>query len=184
LPPVDASNDPVNESDPSGLVTIGVCAEGQLAVFKSWRGNGCAERLLTNGLGGHIAGTVSKARALGVTWGASVGVYYDVSSAPSLSQLGGPFTFAEAGIAFGPGTFAVVYWNKAFTSSSPTAPGSVYGAEVGISFGSDLDVGEYGHSDTAVWQPGWLGSLPLWGIWYAFPPNTVSLVGELAERCS
>jgi hypothetical protein len=176
-----AGDDPVNEVDPTGLITIGECVEGHLSLFKSWGGNGCVERLLTNSddLGGHIAGIASKASALGLTYGASVGAYYDVSSATSLSELGGPFTFAEVGIAVGPGTFGVVYWNNVFSPSNPHGIGSVFGAELGVSFGADVDWGEYGHSDTAVWQPGFWGSLPLWAIWYANPPNTAQLVGDL-----
>ena len=116
----DAGDDPVNEGDPSGLATIGVCVTAQVSVFKSWGGSGCVERLVNSsgGLGGHIAATASHASALGVGFGASVGTYYDVSSASSLSELGGEFSFTEVELDIVAGGFAVVYWNSQFAGAT------------------------------------------------------------------
>ena len=157
-----------------------MCVTAQVSVFKSWGGSGCVERLVNSsgGLGGHIAATASHASALGVGFGASVGTYYDVSSASSLSELGGEFSFTEVELDIVAGGFAVVYWNSQFAGAHPFGPGSVFGAELGVALGGEV-VGQYGHSYTSVSQPGWLGSLPLWAIWYASPPNTPSLIADL-----
>ncbi len=145
-----AGDDPVNEEDPSGRTTLGLCGSFNLSLLIfSGSVTGCLTRIVT-GYGpfryNKIALVVSPAVAFGPGIGYSGGLLYDISNADALPELGGPFVYVELDADIGVGVGIIVY----FTPPGTGTPGPfIWGVEFGVEFGADLSV-HVGLNDTTV----------------------------------
>ena len=133
-----AGDDPVNEGDPSGKLTLGICGTFGLGFIVNASYSGCLTRMVnpSNGRGSGMAFVSSPAGGFGFDFSANVGVAQSVSNASTLQNLAGPFVFAELGVEAGGGAAIQVYFS---------APGTqykqfVYGVEFGVSAGAGVDL--------------------------------------------
>ncbi|MHB8320052.1 MAG: RHS repeat-associated core domain-containing protein [Acidimicrobiales bacterium] len=176
-----ANGDPVNNSDPSGLYTMGICATAQAAA--GW------------GLGAGLTGTVCIVHTYGVQadeWGitetvgftgiavgafAGASLVLQVSTAQHLVGLRGGFynvTGSINGLACTPGVSANVFWG-------PTHRGNrVVGGDIGVGFGcgdgaAPFFTGTYVQVAHNQWAKGGLEA-----IWAVLAPETVP--GNIASQ--
>ena len=92
-----ANNNPTNQTDPTGPITVGVCGSSTLGFNLSVSDTECLTRLVTEPDGKfHAHGmdlVSSPAAAAGLDFGASAGLLWDMSNAPMLEDLAGLFVF-------------------------------------------------------------------------------------------
>jgi len=158
VPPV-AGDDPVNESDPSGLFTVGICggASAEIEVWRGWGGSGAACAFVQYGGFLHGAASVSIAETLGYSFrGLGVGANgfagIQISTAASPHDLTGWFQQWTVTAAAGPYAGEIdVWWG------TDSAGNRVFGANLGWAPGADVSVS---HWKTYTWVQTW--NLP-WG---------------------
>ena len=130
-----ATDNPVGNRDPSGKLSIGICAGGTVSVFAVQFGLGTC---LVEVIGGHNNGQVGLVTTflggIGVGLGVNPGWYVQVSSADDLNQLKNWFNYVNVSASYVGGFTATAFWSLA--GSKPF----VVGAEVGPSAGPDVSV--------------------------------------------
>ena len=95
--PADATGDPVNSWDPSGMYTQGFCLSGSAA----WGLAGAGEICIVETQSGQ-AGILFTRGGGGGSPSASISMNLFVSNATEISQLGGPFGYAQGAFGEGP----------------------------------------------------------------------------------
>jgi RHS repeat-associated protein len=104
-------DNPLNFSDPNGLVTVGTCLHvgGLIGEIVGYQGQACAVVSSSGDVGVTVGGgpTVS-----GGTGAIDVGPSVQVSNAESISQLYGPFAQAGGSAAFGVGGFGDAFTGR------------------------------------------------------------------------
>jgi RHS repeat-associated protein len=168
-----AGDDPVNRTDPAGLIAIGQCgmANGQ-AGYVGLSGDGCLVRLLgTTQMG--VTGSIGVTGGLGEN--GSAGLYYQVSNAANLSDLSKWFGYATVGGEYGAGLSVTLFWSLNASSDFAHA---TYGIEFGPSLGHGIDAG-IGVSYTRVAQlTGLANTLAL--LWFDATNPTIGATDALA----
>ena len=180
-----AGGDPVNNSDPSGMATVGICVSGNLMLGPIALSAGdCLTRTIDSSgeddIG--ITGTIGGAVGLGV--GAGVSFYYQVSNATNLEELGKGFFFTTLSAEVAVGPTATVFWNSLPTlaTSAITSGGKpgIIGIDVGIAIGAGVEAG-LGYSYTSVMQfNGTISANIARGVWDTFNPELA--LGVLLTR--
>lgn len=162
-----AGSDPVNKTDPSGEISVGLCAGpmGHVA-FVQLAANECLTEIVDGPNQGQIGfvGTVQGGFGLGLE--ATVDAFVQVSNATDLSQLAGPFTYIAGSAALGGGGAGVFFWNNHVGS------GVIVGGDVGVSIGAGLS-GVLGESDS------WVTEL---GGWFGWEADLARSAFSLAEK--
>ena len=142
-PSAVAGDDPVNETDPSGDLTLGACVGGneQFGPF-NLSGGLCLTRTIDRSGADDVGllGTIGVGVGLGTDL--SLGVYYELSSATNLQELTGPFFYFVTALDVAGGVNALVFWNST---------DSIRGITVGISVGAGAEAA-VGVSDTGLVQ--------------------------------
>lgn len=138
---------PVNKVDPSGKLTLGVCGNFNIGFILTASYSGCLTRIVdpSNGRGSGMALVSSPAGGFGFDFSASAGIAQDVSDAPALSDLSGPFVFVQLGGDLGLGGDVTVYFSAPATGYRVF----VYGVQYGVSAGLGVDT-YLGVEDTKV----------------------------------
>jgi RHS repeat-associated protein len=125
-----ANDNPVNDTDPSGDMTLGICAGFGLALGPiSLGANDCLTRTIDASGEDDIGVTGTAFVGLGVSLEADISIYYEVSNATNLQQLKGAFTYANASATYVVGGTATVFWNNHLGN------GAIYGVGVGVTLG-------------------------------------------------
>jgi hypothetical protein len=137
---VCAGDDPVNDSDPSGQFTLGVCGQlaAQLAVIGGFGGTGsvCLVRTMFTPDGNDDIGFTETVGIIPAGFGASggVGLELEVSNANHLDDLRRWFQAVSIDVSIGPGFGVGVnaggFWGKG------TEGQTVWGLEGGIGLGA------------------------------------------------
>ncbi len=139
-PYVYANDDPVNNDDPTGLFTIGICVHGEVNFIIHIGASGCGQISTSGEAGGTVAGSVGIAQGAGV--GATLGP--QISNASHISELSGPFANAGGQLGVGPDISL-----EAFGAPGPCGP--VVGG--GFSAGAGVGVARWiGGSYTGTWS--------------------------------
>jgi RHS repeat-associated protein len=125
-----ASDNPLNRRDPSGLVTVGICVSGEVALGIRV-GAGVCGQVSTSGEVG-ATGTVSGGIATGA--GASAGIGLQGSNAEHIGELGGPFEHLGGSIHAGGGASA-----DTFYGGDNGCGGRITGGEVSLGIGAGAD---------------------------------------------
>jgi RHS repeat-associated protein len=138
-PYVYANDNPLNNYDPTGLFTVGICVHGEVNFIIHIGASGCVQGSSSGEVGGTVAGSLGRAHGIGagVTGGPQV------SNAEHISELSGPFANAGGQLGFGPD----------FTLEAFGAPGQC-GPVVGGGVSGGLGAGEaqwIGGSYTGAW---------------------------------
>ena len=93
----DATGDPVNSSDPSGMYTQGYCLSGSAAWGPAFSGEVCIVETQAG-----EAGILLTAGGGGGSPNASISINEFFSNATQISQLGGPFASGSVSVGDGP----------------------------------------------------------------------------------
>jgi len=137
-----ANGDPINRSDPTGDITVGICGGASgIAAFAGVFGiGGTVTDCLERAVGGGDVYLVSTAGAIGVGEGGGVGagIFFEITSAQSVPDLKGQFSFFTAGDDEIAGLSTTLFWNDSFT---------IVGADIGYVLGLGAAAG-IGRSDT------------------------------------
>jgi RHS repeat-associated protein len=138
-PYVYANDNPLNNYDPTGLFTVGICVHGEVNFIIHIGASGCVQGSSSGEVGGTVAGSLGRAHGIGagVTGGPQV------SNAEHISELSGPFANAGGQLGFGPDV----------TLEAFGAPGQC-GPVVGGGVSGGLGAGEaqwIGGSYTGAW---------------------------------
>jgi len=138
-PYVYGSDDPLNDYDPTGLFTIGICVHGEVNFIIHIGASGCAQGSSSGEVGGSVAGSLGRARGIGagVTGGPQV------SNAEHISELGGPFANAGGQLGFGPDVTLEAF-------GAPGKCGPIVGGGVSGGFGAG-EAQWIGGSYTGAW---------------------------------
>ncbi|HMD46094.1 MAG TPA: RHS repeat-associated core domain-containing protein [Acidimicrobiales bacterium] len=168
-----AGDDPVNGSDPSGDLTVGVCAGDALklglgSVFHGVQNEGliCLVRTVFEPNGHDDIGlTETLSNVDGTTLGGSVsgGIFYTVSNANDLQQLGGVFTDAEADVgalSIPVGGSASLFWGGK----------GIIGVQGGVGVGEGEAVSQFTTTTWVQQARQWWIADPLRVIWNSFVP--------------
>jgi RHS repeat-associated protein len=143
---------PLNATDPTGLVTLGYCVGGSGAISLPFSpigvgggATGCLTRVVEGGPD-QIGVTVTYGGGAALGAGVGAGYYIAVSNATDLKgDLGGRFLFAEyTGAFFGVRASVVVFTNFSF---------NIWGVEIGVGVGAGI-TGRAGVTNTNVWEFG------------------------------
>ncbi len=130
-----AGDDPVNEVDQSGLVTVGYCG-GAAAAFLGAKGfaNGCLTRVVSGGPDEIGAVETTGGGGPKLIIGGGVQVAEQISNATSLKELTGPFAYWEVDVQDdeGEGASVVVFTGKSSSDKS------IWGIEVGAGLDFNL----------------------------------------------
>jgi RHS repeat-associated protein len=138
-PYVYGSDNPLNDYDPTGLFTFGICVHGEVNFIIHIGASGCAQGSSSGEVGGTVVGSVGLAQGAGV--GATVGP--QVSSAEHISELGGPFANAGGQVGAGPDVSLEAF-------GAPGECGPIVGG--GVSAGLGAGVARWiGGSYTGAW---------------------------------
>lgn len=139
-PYVYADDNPLNNYDPAGLLTVGICVHGEVNFIVHIGVSGCAQASTSGEVGGTVVGSGGLAQGAGV--GATVGP--QVSNAEHISELSGPFANAGGQLGVGPDISLEAFG----------APGNC-GPVVGGGFSAGLGAGVarwLGGSYTGTWS--------------------------------
>ena len=130
-----AGDDPVNESDPTGRSTLGICGELSIVLGGGYGFNGCAFLGQRGRFGQINSVSVSETNVLsiGVQAGASLNVGFQVSTAANPHDLTGWFYQVQVAADFGPGGSIDVFWGT--DSSGHLVIGGTIGVGVGLQLG-------------------------------------------------
>jgi RHS repeat-associated protein len=159
-----AGADPVNESDPSGRATVGICAGGNFALGPIGLGVGdCLTRTVDRS-GEDDIGIATGFIVGGFNTDENVGIYYQVSNATNLQELGKQFSFATVQVDVLGGVAVSVFWNDSVSHL-------IYGIDIGPSAGIGFTAG-IGESYTVLDQfNGVVSANIARGVWDAFNPG-------------
>lgn len=137
-------NNPVNSVDPTGAWTMGFCAVGSISLIGYIGVDGCLVELM-NGTTAtkQFAVTLTGYFGFGGIAGASVGVYYQTTTATSWSQLAGWFQNVSYTADLGLGVNGSVFWTYGLSRSHVV--GTTFGVSIGFGAGAEV-----GLSDTTV----------------------------------
>jgi trimeric autotransporter adhesin len=140
-----ASGNPVDNADPLGLYTLGVCLGigGAFGPISGAAGDCLNRTQRTNS--DDIGWTYTVAGGLGFGAGYGVSIYYEVSTCRTLACLSGWFHYFGWGFSYFVGMTATVFWGNWDDDGNPTT----FGADFGISAGEGGEVAE-GYSYTWV----------------------------------
>ncbi|MCU1489591.1 MAG: Rhs family protein [Acidimicrobiaceae bacterium] len=139
-PYVYANDNPLNNYDPTGLFTVGICVHGEVNFILHIGASGCVQGSSSGEVGGTVAGSVGLAQGAGV--GATVGP--QVSNAEHISELSGPFANAGGQLGVGPDVSLEAF-------GAPGQCGPIVGG--GVSAGAGLGVSRWiGGSYTGAWS--------------------------------
>jgi RHS repeat-associated protein len=139
-PYVYANDNPVNNDDPTGLSTVGICVHGEVNFILHIGVSGCGQFSTSGEVGGTLAGSAGIAHGAGV--GATVGP--QISNAAHISELSGPFANAGGQLGVGPDISL-----EAFGAPGPC--GLIVGG--GFSAGAGVGVSQWiGGSFTGTWS--------------------------------
>jgi hypothetical protein len=121
----------VDNADPLGLYTLGVCLGGSSAygIFAGSAGY-CLTRT-KNTSSDDIGFALTVAGGLGFGAGVGVNLYYEISTCTTLSCLGGWFEYYAMGFKYYVGMGVTIFWGNWNSHSVPTT----FGADFGISVG-------------------------------------------------
>ena len=155
-----ASQDPVNRTDPSGQLSLGVCAGFAVHVLVVQLGAGdCLTQIVNGPNKGQIGIVATPIAGLGLGLAAGIQYYYQVTNADSLDQTGGPFTYVAATAALGLGAEGTFFWNNHWSGHI------IIGADVGIEAGAGLS-GSLGESYSFVHVfGGWFSTTAAHAAW-------------------
>ncbi len=138
-PYVYGSDNPLNDYDPTGLFTVGICVHGEVNFIIHIGASGCAQASSSGEVGGTVAGSAGIALGAGV--GATVGP--QVSNAEHISELGGPFANTGGQLGAGPDVSLEAF-------GAPGKCGPIVGG--GVSAGLGAGVARWiGGSYTGAW---------------------------------
>ena len=138
-PYVYGSDNPLNDYDPTGLFTVGICVHGEVNFIIHIGASGCVQGSSSGEVGGSVVGSAGVALGAGV--GATVGP--QVSNAEHISELGGPFANAGGQLGAGPDVSLEAF-------GAPGKCGPVVGG--GVSGGFGVGVARWiGGSYTGAW---------------------------------
>jgi hypothetical protein len=130
----------LNDYDPTGLFTVGICVHGEVNFIIHIGASGCAQASSSGEVGGTVAGSAGIALGAGV--GATVGP--QVSNAEHISELSGPFANAGGQLGVGPDISLEAF-------GAPGQCGPVVGG--GFSVGIGAGVARWlGSSYTGAWS--------------------------------
>jgi hypothetical protein len=148
----DAGDDPVNEEDPTGDVSVGFCAGFEVhIVFVQLGAGDCLTAIVNGQRAGEIGIAGTPIEGLGLGLSAGVQYYVQVSNADSLDELSSWFTYFAATAAFGGGVEGTFFWNNHWSGRI------ILGGDVGVEAGAGLS-GALGESYTWVKViNGWFG---------------------------
>jgi RHS repeat-associated protein len=139
-PYVYASDNPLNNYDPTGLFTVGICVHGEVNFILHIGASGCVQGSSSGEVGGTVAGSVGLAAGAGV--GATVGPH--ASNAERISELSGPFANTGGQLGVGPDVSLEAF-------GAPGQCGPIVGG--GVSAGAGLGVSRWiGGSYTGAWS--------------------------------
>jgi RHS repeat-associated protein len=134
-----AGDDPVNETDPTGDLSLGICAGFEThIVFVQLGAGDCLVEILNGSNKGEIGVTGTALAGLGLGLQFGLKFYVQVSNADSLDQLSSWFTYFGATAGFGPGVEGAVFWNDHL--SGPIIVGGDVGVE--LEAGASVALGE------------------------------------------
>ncbi|MHB8320057.1 MAG: DUF6531 domain-containing protein [Acidimicrobiales bacterium] len=163
-----ANGDPVNNSDPSGLATVGICVGVNTmlgGVFNLTAGD-CLARTRDSSGEDDIGLVRTFGGGVGIGEGVGASLYYQVSNATNLQELAGPFLYFSVSGEDEVGGTATVFYND-----NSGHGGLIYGIDVGLSVGEGASVA-YGVSYTLVTQfNGTTSANIARGVWDAFNPG-------------
>jgi RHS repeat-associated protein len=127
-------DNPINVGDPSGLLTVGICVSGEIALGIRVGGSLCGQvsSSLEVGASGTISGGV--ASGAGVSGGAGV----QSSNAEHIAELGGPFAHLGGAVHAGLGASADTFYGGDNVCGNRITGGEV---SVGLGAGADQYVG-------------------------------------------
>jgi RHS repeat-associated protein len=126
-------DNPLNQRDPSGLFTVGICVSGEVALGIRV-GVGVCGQVSSSGEAG-LTGTVNGGAASGA--GASAGIGIQSSTAEHIAELGGPFGHIGGSIHVGGGVST-----DTFYGGDNGCGGQVVGGEISLGVGGGAD--QYG----------------------------------------
>lgn len=124
---MSANDNPLNNYDPTGLFTVGICVHGEVNFIIHIGASGCVQGSSSGEVGGTVVGSVGLAAGAGV--GATVGP--QVSNAEHISELSGPFANTGGQLGVGPDVSLEAF-------GAPGQCGPVVGG--GVSAGAGLGV--------------------------------------------
>jgi RHS repeat-associated protein len=137
-------DNPLNRSDPSGLLTVGICVGGEVALGIRVGISACGQASSSGEVG--VSGTVSGGIATGA--GTSAGIGIQGSNAEHIEELGGPFEHLGGSIHAGGGVSADTFYGGGDACGNRIAGGE---ASIGIGAGAD----QYGGlSETETFETG------------------------------
>jgi RHS repeat-associated protein len=137
-------DNPLNRRDPSGLLTVGICVGGEVALGVRVGVSACGQVSSSGEVG--VSGTVSGGIATGA--GASVGIGIQGSNAEHIEELGGPFEHLGGSIYTGGGVSA-----DTFYGGGDACGNRITGGEASIGIGAGAD--QYGGlSETETFETG------------------------------
>jgi hypothetical protein len=125
-----AKDNPVNASDLSGLLTVGLCVSGEIALGVRVSAGVCGQVSSSGEVG--ASGTVSGGVASGI--GVSAGPGLQTSNAEHIEELGGPFVHLGGSIHAGGGVSADTFYGGADACGNRIVGGEI---SVGIGAGAD-----------------------------------------------
>ena len=129
--PYNYSRDnPLNQRDPSGLVTVGICVSGEIALGIRIGGGVCGQVSSSGEVG--ATGTINGGVASGA--GASAGIGVQSSTAEHIAELGGPFAHLGGSIHAGGGVSADTFFGGADACGNRVSGGEI---SLGVGAGAD-----------------------------------------------
>ncbi len=137
-------DNPLNQRDPSGLFTVGICVNGEVALGIRVGVTACGQASSSGEVG--VSGTVNGGIASGA--GTSAGIGVQGSNAEHIAELGGPFEHLGGSIHAGGGVSA-----DTFYGGSNGCGNRITGGEASIGIGAGAD--QYGGlSETETFELG------------------------------
>jgi RHS repeat-associated protein len=181
-----AGDDPVNDTDPTGKMTVGICgsaAAGAAALLGGGvSGQVCLVRTVFDPHGEDDIGITETVGISNVGLGASagIGVSYQVTNAVHLQDLAHWFYAVDISADIGPGLSGSFFWGKG------THGQSIYGINGGLSFGGGFSALVFS-TNTWVQQAHGGGFLDLGsgvantlrGIWDGLVPPKLTIASNL-----
>jgi RHS repeat-associated protein len=137
---VYANDNPLNNYDPTGLFTLGICVHGEVNFIIHIGASGCAQASASGEVGGTVTGSAGIAQGVGAA--ATVGP--QISNASHISELSGRFANTGGQLGAGPDISLEAF-------GAPGACGPVVGG--GFSVGPGVGVSRWiGGSYTGTWS--------------------------------
>jgi RHS repeat-associated protein len=129
--PYNYSRDnPLNQRDPSGRVTVGICVSGEIALGIRVGGRVCGQVSSSGEVG--ATATINGGIAAGA--GASAGIGLQSSTGEHIAELGGPFLHLGGSIHAGGGVSADTFFGGADACGNRVTGGEI---SLGVGAGSD-----------------------------------------------